>query len=82
MRRMTHDLEHQRDHRYDQPGLTTGKSWSADTIDAWMSTEGGEVADALSQLPNHEGVGRISEVMTKGRAIDTQTLPAPSDEYE
>ena len=74
--RTTHDLEHQRDHRYDQPDLATGKSWSADTIDARVSTEDGKVADALSQLLDHECIRSISEVLTKGGAIDTQAISA------
>ena len=72
--RVTHGLEHQLDHRYDPSELTTRKSWSADTIDAWMSAGDGEVADTISQLLNHEGVRSISEVTTKGRAIDAQAL--------
>ena len=72
--RLARDLDHQRDHRYDPPELAIGKSWSAKTICAWISTEGGEVNDALSQLINHEGGWGISEVVAKGRATDVQAL--------
>ena len=67
--RLTHDLEHQRDHRYGPSDLATGKSWSSETIDAWMSAEDDEVADELSQLLNHEGIRSISEVLTGGVGV-------------
>ena len=72
---MTHDLEHQRDNRYDQSELATAKSWPAETIDTCARTDNCEVADALSQLLDHEGVRRVIEVLTKGGTIDTR---APS----
>ena len=41
---LTHDPEHQRDHRYDPSDLATGTEWSADTIVSWVLSEDGEVA--------------------------------------
>ena len=75
-RNLSHDLEHQLDHRYDPSDLATGTVWTADTIDSWMRSEGGEVADILSQLLAQEMMESVAGAVTKSGAIDAQTLPA------
>lgn len=75
-RRLTRDLEHQRDHRYDPSELVTAESWPAETIDTWIRTEDGEVTDTLSQLLGHKGVRSVSEVPTK-RETSTHRLHPP-----
>ena len=69
-RRLIRDLEHQCDHRYDPSDLATGMAWSADTIDAWVSSEDGKIANILSQLLTQDGFKSISEAATKGEVID------------
>ena len=50
--------------------------WTADTIDSWMRSEGGEVADILSQLLSQERMESVAGVATKSGAIGAQTLSA------
>ena len=73
-RRLTHDLKFQRDHRYDSSDLATGVAWSTETIDAWMSSEDGGIADVLSQLLTQDGFKSISEAVTKGGAIGAPAM--------
>ena len=73
-RRVTRDLGHKRNRSYNPPELATEKSLSADNVDACMSAEDDEVADAISQLLHHEGVKGTSEVMAEGGPIDAQAL--------
>ena len=75
-RRLTHDPEHQRDHRCDPSELATGTVWPAETIGSWMSSEDGGVTDVLSKLDTEEGLNSISEATTNGKAIDAPTLSA------
>ena len=75
-RNLTHDLEHQRDHRYDPSDWVTGTEWTADTIDSWVRPEGGEIADILSQLLVQEGMESVAGAVNKSGVIDGQTLSA------
>ena len=75
-RYLTHDLEHQQDHRYDPSDLATGAERTTYTIDSCMRSKGGEVADILSQLLVQEGIESVAGVVTKSEAIDAQTLSA------
>ena len=75
-RYLTHDPDHQRDHRYGPSDLATGTGWIADTTDSWMRSEGGEVADILSQLLVQGGVESVAGAITKSGAIDARILSA------
>ena len=59
-RRLIHDTGHLRDHRYDPSELATDTTWTAQTINAWLSSEDDGVADALSQLLIENGVASIT----------------------
>ena len=64
-RYLTHDLEHQRDHRYDPSDLATGTEWTVDNVDSWVMSKDGEVADILSQLLVQEWMESIAGAITK-----------------
>ncbi len=74
--RLTHDREHQRDHKYDPTDLATGTEWMIDTIDSWILSEDGEIADIASQLLVQEGLKGIADAITVKEKIDATMLSA------
>ena len=72
--RLTHDREHQRDHKYDPTDLATGTAWMVDTIDSWILSEDGEIADIVSQLLVQEGFEGIADAITVNGRIDAAML--------
>ena len=75
-RHLSHDLEHQRDNRYDPSHLATSTVWTANTIDSWMRSEGGEVAVILRQLLAQGEMESVADAVAGSGAIDAQALSA------
>ena len=75
-RRLTYDIAHLRDHRYDPSGLATETTWTAQTVDAWLAADDDGVAAGMSQLLTQDGVGSITEVLKGGKLTQTHSPPS------
>ena len=54
--------------------LATGTTWVVDTIDSWILSEDGEIADIVSQLLVQEGFEGIADAITVHGRIDAAML--------
>ena len=73
-RHMSHDLEHQRDHRYDPSHLATSTEWTANTVDSWVRSEGGEIAEILRQLLAQGEYESVADAVAGSGPLDAQAL--------
>ena len=74
--RFTHDRKHHWDHRYDPSDLATGMKWTAGTIDSWILSEDGRIADIIIQLLGQDGFKSVADAITVSSRIHARMLSA------